>query len=923
MHLKPKFLNIVFWVALIVLILLSFQVFLNHFIQKYIESKLVLKISEITGADCVAIDVRRIGITGVDLGDFRIGTKENAGFSVSSVQIDYSLVGLFKRQVKRVIISGVELNFEYKDEKPFVSGIDLYKVFAGLKMNSAAASSDISFPVSIGNLEIRNALINLTWEGRPFKLPFEMKATSENTDMTVMNTVFNLYLRGQKIVLKADTDLKKKSASIDFIVKPVRVERFADLIKDISDLRLFGEVDLEVKAKMEFMPFKISSFYGLCELRDGKFISKNIVLQNSHNKGEELPFQIELNHSGGNEWKFSATSLSLISPMHMQLAGIHSIIKTDPDTVESSGRVMIDLKKTPKKQKTPVRVLEPISLCVNFLTRYTKDGKWKFDIYNTASKVSAIQTTECIMEVSDMRILSKMPEFQVSGNRMGSEYLFDYNVIIPNIVLDAKSKEIAFPQLSLKGKAGINNSENENKGFVAFQINKPDAYLTIGPSKVKIPEISFSARYGKEKEKSMHFDGEFKFKDGGIIDSKSKARIKGISGNLPFSWPYKGNGKDGNFSFKTLQWKMLDLGSIGGTVRQNKTGIFYKGEYKNRLLPGLFATFSGNSGFIYSKGFETDLQLRLLHDSASQDIDLGQYLPEAKGIVVNGELEAIGKFHAGGNKIKCSLNSKLNNGQVKIKEEGIFVESVDISLSMPELLKLRSAPKQQIRFKKASFRDLFVTDVKIDFQIESATSFFIEKSELKWCNGHVYTQPLRISPDGKEYSITLFCDRLNLAIILEQFGAAKATGDGTVSGTIPIRYNNGKIRFDDGFLFSSPGEGGHIRLMETEALSAGIPPDTQQFAQLELAKEALKNYMYDWAKLKFITEGEDLLLKMELDGKPAKTLPFVYQKELGGFKKVEADDMGSHFQKIHININFRLPLNKIIEHKELLKILNQ
>ena len=75
-----------------------------------------------------------------------------------------------------------------------------------------------------------------------------------------------------------------------------------------------------------------------------------------------------------------------------------------------------------------------------------------------------------------------------------------------------------------------------------------------------------------------------------------------------------------------------------------------------------------------------------------------------------------------------------------------------------------------------------------------------------------------------------------MAKVLEQFGAATAVGQGTVNGRIPLRYHNGKISFDDGFLFSTPGEKGKIRLTNTEILTAGIAPNTPQYIQMELAR---------------------------------------------------------------------------------------
>jgi hypothetical protein len=160
-----------------------------------------------------------------------------------------------------------------------------------------------------------------------------------------------------------------------------------------------------------------------------------------------------------------------------------------------------------------------------------------------------------------------------------------------------------------------------------------------------------------------------------------------------------------------------------------------------------------------------------------------------------------------------------------------------------------------------------------------------------------------------------------LADVLEQFGIASAEGSGALNGRIPLRYRDGALSFVDGFLYSTPGQGGSILLKGTEILTAGIPVDTPQYVQMDLAREALKDYAYDWVKLTLNTKGEDLLVRMQLDGKPAAALPFVYKPESGRFARVAEQEQGSRFQGIRLDVNFRLPLNKILRYKDLLQLM--
>jgi len=114
-------------------------------------------------------------------------------------------------------------------------------------------------------------------------------------------------------------------------------------------------------------------------------------------------------------------------------------------------------------------------------------------------------------------------------------------------------------------------------------------------------------------------------------------------------------------------------------------------------------------------------------------------------------------------------------------------------------------------------------------------------------------------------------------------------------------------------LYSTPGEGGAIQVISASFGQADDMLANAQAAQIELAREALKDYTYKWVKLNLTTQGELLKARLQMDGKPAKPLPFIYDKKLGAFTRIEAG-AGSRFQGIRLDVNFSLPLNKILHY---------
>lgn len=880
---KLKFKYICYLFVLIATVLFCLQIVLNLFIAGYIESSLVPKAAEKYGIDNVMVEIRRIGFFGVDIGPLLIGTREDPALLVSSVQVDYNPAGLVIRHIRKVVLSGIELNCKYKDNRLLIPGLDLNRLLAAGEPEKVKepALSEVSLPVSIGSLEVKNAVINFRWNGKPFRIPFELEFVPADKDMTSINCIVSIFPRDQKITSKVDIHLNNNKIAINLDAESVCLESFADLITQIPGLILSGRADLNGKADIQLMPFLISSVTAICEIENGKIGYQDIILQNSWDKEKEnFPLQIKLTGSGGTEWEISGSSFSFVSPLPIEVSGFHFISKIQMAPFESSGSYSISIDRTPQNLKVPVKVLKPIPVKGSFSATYSNEGRWEFKLTNKDPDAGQAVSR---LDTDTLSIASKMPRLDVSGNGTGPDGTAEFSVIIPDMNINMKPGNIKIPVITLSGKADFSQTGDNGS--------------------------------------NMLFNGALQLSVSSIAASQYQSKIMWIRANLPFAWPCEFPGKKGNFSIGPLMWKNMNMGTVSGTLQQKDMSISLKGEYTGKLITGLKADFSGKAGLLSSSGFETDIRFQLLHKGTTADIDIGQFLPEAQGTVVNGELEISGDFTVNNDGIKSPLTLRLNNGKLKMEEKKISVEGIHVSLSIPDLLEMRSDPKQQILFEKASSGNITVSDGKIEFQIESARTFFIENSGFKWCNGSVYTQAMRISSGINDYDLILYCDRLNLAEILDQFGAAKAEGEGTVSGRIPVSYKNSKISFNDGFLFSAPGDGGRIYLTGTEILTAGIPENTPQFAQIELAREALKNYQYDWAKLQLTTEEEDLLLKMEFDGKPVKPLPFVYNKKIGGFVRVEAGSPGSHFQGIGLDVNFRLPLNKIIQYKDVINMI--
>jgi hypothetical protein len=447
--------------------------------------------------------------------------------------------------------------------------------------------------------------------------------------------------------------------------------------------------------------------------------------------------------------------------------------------------------------------------------------------------------------------------------------------------------------------------------------------LTANNVRIEANHLAAVYKLQIDRTGARQVNGHVRFDDTHLTDTRQNIRLAKARGNIPLRFPAATPAKAGIVEIEAVRYQNLNLGSIKAGLQQTASGISFNGNLKSALIPALSAKFSGETQLASFEDHETRAHFEIYYPKTGPEVDLGKLLPAAAGFTFKGKLLEEGNLVIGKEGFNAAARSAISSGEIRHRKNKIAIEAIQMDLLIPDLAQMRSAPSQKLKFARASLGEMNLENGEIDFQIESTQSVLVEKSHFIWCDGKVDAPAIRFTSGIEDYNLILYCDRLDLAKVLQQFGAASVKAEGQLNGRIPLRYQNGQLSFKDGFLFTTPGESGKIRMTDTEILTAGIPQDTPQYVQMELARKALEDYDYTWAKLNLTTEGEDLLLKMQLDGKPAKSLPFVYQKDMGGFAKVEADVQGSTFQGIRLDVNFRLPLNKIMQYKELIQMIQK
>jgi hypothetical protein len=445
--------------------------------------------------------------------------------------------------------------------------------------------------------------------------------------------------------------------------------------------------------------------------------------------------------------------------------------------------------------------------------------------------------------------------------------------------------------------------------------------ISAGSTSAHFPQIEIAGQAGVNPNGDIQTQGSAAFSNATLNDPAREIEFRSLSGVLPYRWPLEKGMPPGELSVGKASYQQLNLGRTVIRLQPDPQGVGLKGSIRGAVLPQMNGTISGRLAPLPSGtldgGVAVDLDLPIREAE-----NLGQWLPAAQGHQFRGALRAKLDLRLEGGQPSLGASLRIEEGILENPDTNFKVQGIELKMAFPDLLSMRSAPAQVVKFEALSLGRLQLDPGEIVFQVEPGPGLFVEQGRFQWCGGRVFSGPIRIGSDP-DLGVDLFCDRLGMAPLLAQIANFDAQGQGTLNGRIPVRWQGGKLRFEDGFLYSSPGEEGHIRLAGTEILTAALPAGTPQANQVEVAREALKDYNYKWAKLELNSEGEDLRVRMKLDGQPAANLPFVFDQEFGGFLRVASDHAGSKFQGIRLDVNFNLPLNSLLgQYETFQQILN-
>jgi hypothetical protein len=687
-------------------------------------------------------------------------------------------------------------------------------------------------PISIGELEIRDASIILKSGGMDFPLPVSMNIKPVVKKDDEQLPAYDVHCRLHPKLTGLFPGFRCESQ--------IDVHAVYDMATSDADLRLtLSDTDIGYKGVC------LQNFQGDIPLVINVARKGNVIRMNFNRLCVTSPFPVEL-------------SIDEDSPFCVQLA---------KDGLNAEGRINVLFRKELMDDDSRFQMKLEQTESLPLHVKGEKEGeRWRFSL-NTSGLSNPLN-----FHGEAEHIAVKPASLSVDGEGRGASGDFQFAADLSTIRYTSGNSQITIPRFSVSGDA-----------------------LVGGAGGYSIKGIVQTA------------DAEF---------VSEKFRAGKIEAKIPFEWPYPSvkkedvlfrDDKDRYFNICEMSYSGVNIGTIAAEPYQDGAGLRYAGLFKE-LFPGLRVNFTGMVGYDDKNNFVSKVDFHCAEPGKLLQCELPRFAPQLTGLSFEGNVNITGSCSFTGDDMTSAGVITMQNAKISVPRSRMAIEGIDVNLHIKDFLNFRSEPDQILSFRRFAWGDIEMTGGEAVFVVESASSLFLKRSSFLWCGGHVYTHGLHLKSDSEGVDVICYCDRLKLATILQQFHLADAEGEGAVNGRIPVSYKDGKLTINDGFLYSTPGEGGTIRF-DTDTLI----PDAAgagQSIQMQIAHEALKNFTYDWAKLSLQSAGEDFFVRLQMDGRPAGLLPFGFNTKFG-LVKVEGEPR-AHFQGILFHFNFRLPLDKML-----------
>jgi len=877
----------------------------------YVEKKLTEFLKEQTHFQHVSLAVSRIGLSESETGTVVIGDSSDPLLKINTIHLEYDLKGLYKRKVKSILINGMNIHMRVQNGQVLMPDSDR-NIAMLLSGNSISGNNNRNQP-PFDRLSIKNGLFHIRNGDQSVRIPFDCVILSDQNNYGNMNSIINLYPLQSEISIAAGINLAKEKIRFELAGEKIDFTHLDAYLKFPENAHLSGLASINSEMNISYSPFQIIQSETTCTVSRFGLLSDSFRVKTS-----DQAFNVYLNKKPDGSWHMNSTPFDLVKPLSSTLSGLNLSLQTEEDTTIIKGNTVLTvnpqmIRKSGAKTDT---IAKAFNANLHLYSRINSNKEWTAELTSRIRNPEKAETLSIILD--QMEVSAANPHISISADGNMEKGSIHTNLRLPKGSATYPGSEIHYKDLVFSSESTFAMKNSQLFHESEFNVVSKNNFLQGDGFQIKSPRIEFSGKAETLDSRLIESDFKTSLINGTMVNPKLGLSVKGINIKQPWSLNPVKKKNPGYFSVKEIILKKIEIGSVQGKILQDQQAFIATGTYKSGFLDLLSADYTGKLD-LKKEIPALMLNYKVPEFTLKKDINLKDLISGAPDILVGGTFYAQGNYRFDPYISNGSLTAGYKNGTVRMEDNALILKNISTEVTFPNIPEISTLPDQIIHVTMAEIGDIRLSNGIIHCRLESESSLFLEKSSFDWCDGNIDLQSLRISPEKNEYDITLFCNQLNLDKLLKQLGDIKSEGGGTLNGKIPILIHEGKISFNNGFLYSTPGRGGNIKLISSDILTSGAPVGTPQFAQIDLASEALKDYDYNWTKLGISSDEDTLHVKLQFDGKPSRPLPFTYDQGKGGFLRSKTSEMD--FKGLSLDINLNFPLNKILKYDKLTELM--
>lgn len=800
-----------------------------------------------------------VGWRRLDLADVTLGDAAAPALRIPYLSMEYSLAGLWQKKIRNVRLVGASIKIEDRGQ-----GFQFQGMTAPLEPQAQNAEM-----FSIERLSLEDGNLRLAWGGRSLQIPIDATLRASGPDYS-----FAVLMRplAETVRLQGTVDKNFTAGKITWEIPGFPLQTLIDQAGFGSAAWGQGRIAAQGEMILKDGKFQTAavSVSGLGDLRltfpDQASVLLDLFSLAFHLEGDFRVRDIVASIQGRN-LRFG--ELAVESPFHMDVRG-----RCWPD-LEFSSR--------------DLRIARPLPVGIERIAGKIT-GPW------TAAQINGdfrLQTGNRMLAALGLPGEISRP-YAVDGDFQGSLKTGKISW-----TLRARGKQgiaLFLGQDSLQGRLDMNvflNGDGQHL-HASAACRMPDADLQLAGYRARAEVFSGNA------ELEYGFGGNFRGRglvelSGGNVAANEGAGLEaaGIRLNMPWQWPGNGPGPEGGFSIARLQNNGMGWQDISGILVQKDATIRFSGSMHS-VLAKIAVSFQGDvAPTPAGGGLRADFSMPPVVLPAKTSLQ--PLHPLLQGISGGGSFQAEGRIWARNDAAGGSATVKIADADFDQKEEGIAVRGVNGSITLDRLFDFVTAPAQRIVFRELKWQDKSFSNGELVFAGESGGSVFIESGRFDWCQGKIIIAPFRLEPGKTDFLMTFYCDRVNFAQMLNALlGKAVVSGDAEMNGIVPVRMVDGSPVFLDGYLYSTPGSSGNLKVSQPELISGGQV----------LVEEAIRDFRYNWIKVKMSSRDDRLDMVVSIDGAPAQKLPLRYDAKKKDFIKDPAGGRHVQLKGLLLDIRF-------------------